>query len=158
MLREPPRTRLSARVGSYSQMAVAFLTAAIFVMWLITSTFPRLTTCPKQLQRNSIGENRNKWTKHMVAVVHHCSIQGLGGCEYPGLFCKLCCYFPCYLMLPCKADKRSRMSGLIIMAGSMISNKPLFQFCPWSQHGWANPRNTFRSSHHYVHLTTPWTQ
>ena len=58
--REPPRTRLSARVGSYSQMAVAFSTAAIFVMWPITSTLPRLTTCPKQLQRNSIEENRNK--------------------------------------------------------------------------------------------------
>ena len=30
--REPPKTRLSSRLGSYSQMAVAFSTAAIFVM------------------------------------------------------------------------------------------------------------------------------
>lgn len=46
---EPPRTRLSSRVGSYSQMVVAFSTAAIFVICPITSTFPRLTTCPKHL-------------------------------------------------------------------------------------------------------------
>ena len=43
-LREPPRTRLLAWVGSYSQMVVAFSTATIFVIWPITSTFPRLTT------------------------------------------------------------------------------------------------------------------
>ena len=30
--REPPKTRLSSRVGSYSQIAVAFSTAAIFVI------------------------------------------------------------------------------------------------------------------------------
>ena len=29
---EPPKTRLSSRVGSYSQIAVAFSTAAILVM------------------------------------------------------------------------------------------------------------------------------
>jgi hypothetical protein len=59
-LREPPGTQLLAQMGSYSQMAVVFLTAAIFVMWLITSTFPRLIMCPKQLQQNYIEENRNK--------------------------------------------------------------------------------------------------
>jgi hypothetical protein len=41
---EPPNTRLPAREGSYSQMAVEVSTAAIFVMWPITSTFARLTT------------------------------------------------------------------------------------------------------------------
>ena len=46
---EPPRTRLSSRVGSYSQMAVAFLTATIFVICPITSMFPRLMTYPKHL-------------------------------------------------------------------------------------------------------------
>ena len=46
---EPPRTQLSGRVGSYSQIAVAFSTAAIFVMFCITSTLPRLTTCPRHL-------------------------------------------------------------------------------------------------------------
>ena len=49
---EPPRTQLSSWVGSYSQMAVAFLTAAIFVMCPITSMFPRLMTCPRQLKVN----------------------------------------------------------------------------------------------------------
>ena len=64
----------------------------------------------------------------MVAVVLHCSIQGLGGCEYPGLFCRSYCYFLCYLMLLCKADQRSRISDPIILAGSMTTNKPLFRF------------------------------
>ena len=51
---EPPRTRLSERVGSYSQIAVEFSTAAIFMMWDITSTFPRFITCPKQLHEHSL--------------------------------------------------------------------------------------------------------
>ena len=34
----------------YFQIAAAFSTAAIFVIWDITSTFPRLTTCPRKLQ------------------------------------------------------------------------------------------------------------
>src|ERR1700679_1105947 len=42
--REPPNMRLSFRVGSYSQIAVAFSTAAIFVMFDMTATLPRLTT------------------------------------------------------------------------------------------------------------------
>jgi hypothetical protein len=50
--REPPKTWLSSRVGSYSQMAVAFSTAAIFVICPITSTFARFMTCPKQLVWN----------------------------------------------------------------------------------------------------------
>ena len=47
---DPPKTRLSSCDGSYSQMAVAFSTTAIFVIFFMTSTFPRLTTWPKQLQ------------------------------------------------------------------------------------------------------------
>jgi len=50
---ELPRTRLLERVGLYSQIAVKFLTAAIFMMWDITSMFPRFITCPKQLQEDS---------------------------------------------------------------------------------------------------------
>ena len=46
----------------------------------------------------------------MVVVVRHCSTQGLGGCEYPGSFCKLYYYFPCYPMLLYKADQRLRIS------------------------------------------------
>ena len=49
--REPPKMRLLSRVGSYSQIAVAFSTAAIFVIQAITSTFPRLMTCTKQLEK-----------------------------------------------------------------------------------------------------------
>lgn len=46
---DPPKTRLSSRDGSYSQMAVAFSTTAIFVICFMKSTFPRFTTWPKQL-------------------------------------------------------------------------------------------------------------
>ena len=42
--KEPFSTRLSGREGSYSQMAVDVSTAAIFVIWVITSTSARLTT------------------------------------------------------------------------------------------------------------------
>jgi hypothetical protein len=41
---------LSGRSGSYSQIADVVSTAAIFVIWLITSIFPRLTTCPRHLE------------------------------------------------------------------------------------------------------------
>ena len=37
-------TRLSGRDGSYSQMAIDVSMAAIFVIWVITSTSARLTT------------------------------------------------------------------------------------------------------------------
>ena len=47
---DPPRIRLSGRSGSYSQIADVVSTAAIFVIWLITSIFPRLTTCPRHLE------------------------------------------------------------------------------------------------------------
>jgi hypothetical protein len=48
--KEPFSTRLSGSDGSYSQMAVVISTAAIFVMWSITSMFARLTTWPRQLE------------------------------------------------------------------------------------------------------------
>jgi len=62
--RDPLKTRLSHRVGSYSQIAVAFSMAAILVMWDMTSTFPRLTMCPKQLQGivKQVRNNREFWT------------------------------------------------------------------------------------------------
>src|SRR5271168_5614119 len=47
---DPPNTRLPSSDGSYSQIAVA-LTTAIFVMCFITSTFARLTTCPRHLDQ-----------------------------------------------------------------------------------------------------------
>ena len=46
---DPPRTRLSARSGSYSHMALAVSTAPIFVIWLMTVMFARLTTWAKHL-------------------------------------------------------------------------------------------------------------
>jgi hypothetical protein len=49
---DPPSTRLSGMVGSYSQMAVAFSTTAVLVIRPITSTFPRLTTCARQLKED----------------------------------------------------------------------------------------------------------
>src|SRR5258707_15022824 len=46
---DPPSTQLPYKSGSYSQMAVAFSTAAILVIWPITSTLARLTMCSRQL-------------------------------------------------------------------------------------------------------------
>lgn len=50
---DPPNTRLPSSDGSYSQIVVAFSTTAIFVMCFITSTFARLMTCPRHLDRIS---------------------------------------------------------------------------------------------------------
>src|SRR5271155_4381451 len=64
---EPPRTRLSCREGSYSQMAVAFSTTAIFVICSITSTFPRFTTWPRQLredQRDNIKDKEKMYSNY----------------------------------------------------------------------------------------------
>ena len=47
---DPSRMRLLGRDGSYSHMALAFSTAAIFVMRPITATLAMLTTWPKQLK------------------------------------------------------------------------------------------------------------
>lgn len=58
---DPPSTQLLGMVGLYSQMAVAFLTTAVLVICPITSTFPRLTTCARQLRedfRASIFKNK----------------------------------------------------------------------------------------------------
>ena len=68
--RDPPKTRLSSREGSYSQIAVAFSTTAIFVMCFMTSTFPRLTTWPKQLNlMKLIRETKDMKQISMVVVV-----------------------------------------------------------------------------------------
>src|SRR5271156_5545321 len=80
---EPPRTRLSSRVGSYSQIAVAFSTAAIFVIWPITSTFPRFTTCPRHLPEDSVQQILEIINKHTAFVVRHYSIQGHDEYGYP---------------------------------------------------------------------------
>jgi len=70
---EPPRTRLSCREGSYSQMAVAFSTTAIFVIRSITSTFPRFTTWPRQLredQRDNI-KDKEKMYGNCCSLLFH---------------------------------------------------------------------------------------
>src|SRR5260370_32311929 len=46
---DPPSTRLPYKSGSYSQMAVAFSTAAILVRWPITSTLATLPMCSRHL-------------------------------------------------------------------------------------------------------------
>ena len=53
-------TRLSGRDGSYSQIAVVVSTAAIFVIWAITSTSAKLTTWPKQLCPKSESDNSDQ--------------------------------------------------------------------------------------------------
>ena len=46
---DPPSTQLLSKSRSYSQIAVAFSTVAILVMWPITSTLARFTMCSRQL-------------------------------------------------------------------------------------------------------------
>lgn len=53
--REPPRTWLPGKSGSYSHMAVAFSMATILVIWPMTATFAMLTTCLKQLYKNGVS-------------------------------------------------------------------------------------------------------
>jgi len=57
---EPPRTWLSSREGSYSQMAVAFLTTMIFMIRSIMSTFPKFTTWPRQLREDQRDNIKGK--------------------------------------------------------------------------------------------------
>jgi len=55
-----PRTWLSSREGSYSQMAVTFSTTAIFVIRSIMSMFPRFTTWPRQLREDQRDNIKDK--------------------------------------------------------------------------------------------------
>ena len=125
--RDPPKTRLPGRLGSYSQMAVAFSTAAIFVMWPIMSTLPRLMTCARKLQWNYVQQpdNNNSNKNQTVVVVRDDSIQGLDGREHPRLPHRLCCCYLYYPMSLCKADLMSRCHTMI---QSQI-DQPLFRFC-----------------------------
>jgi len=61
MSKEPFSTQLSGSDGSYSQIAVAVSTAAILVIWVITSTSARLTTWPKQLYWWMSGKESKSW-------------------------------------------------------------------------------------------------
>ena len=96
--REPPNTRLSGRVGSYSQIAVVVSIAAIFVMLLITSTLARLTTCAKQLQEGSKRRNARNKSKCTVVVVQQRPIEGHDVCGQVRWFCRWCRCCLCYLM------------------------------------------------------------
>ena len=95
--------RLSSRVGSYSQIAVAFSTAAIFVMCPITSTFPRLITCPKQLNVETENFLVSEVQKLLVieltvAVVHRYSTwEDLGERGCLRWSCRSCYYYLYYL-------------------------------------------------------------
>lgn len=105
-LREPPKMRLLVEVESYSQMAVAVSTAVIFVICFITSMLPRLTMCARQLLADfKYGNKTTQREKeaHTVIVVHRYSSQGPGGCGWSQWFCRSCCCFQCYLVLPCTA-------------------------------------------------------
>jgi len=122
--RDPPKTRLPGRLGSYSQMAVAFSTAAIFVMWPIMSTLPRLMTWARQLRRNYVNQPNNNNNKNQTVIaVRDDSIQGLDGREHPRLPHRLCCYYLCYPTSPCKADLMSRCHKITQI------DRPLFPFC-----------------------------
>jgi len=75
---DPPRTRLSSREGSYSQIAVAFSTTAIFVICSITSMFPRFMTWPRQLredQRDKIKDKKK--TRQTYALLWPAYFAGL---------------------------------------------------------------------------------
>ena len=57
--RDPPSTRLPGKSGSYSQIAFVFSTTAILVMFAITATFARFTTCSRHLR----NDNKNIFNK-----------------------------------------------------------------------------------------------
>ena len=104
---KPPRTRLSSRVGSYSQIAVAFSTAAIFVIRFITSTFPRLTTCPKHLMWKKKWDDSAKIKEKLTVIVilPYPTLKDLGENECLELLHRSCrCYWYCPA-LPYKAVK-----------------------------------------------------
>jgi len=65
--KEPFSTRLSGSDGSYSQIVVAVSTAAILVIWVITSTSARLTTWPKQLH-SALEANSWKFEENLTEV------------------------------------------------------------------------------------------
>ena len=114
--REPPKTWLSSQVGSYSQMVVAFLTAAIFVMCPITLSFLRLMTWPKQLVWK-LGWFRRMKVKNwlMATVVHHYStLEDLCTCGCLELFCKWYYYYQCYLKSQCRAVKIVRSCCIMV--------------------------------------------
>lgn len=67
--KDPPRTRLLGKVGSYSHMAEAVSTAAIFVMWLITATFAMLMTCVKHLNCLVNGHTTNNGVGHLRELI-----------------------------------------------------------------------------------------
>ena len=96
---DPPKTRLSSRDGSYSQMEVAFLTTAIFVIFFMTSTLPRLTTWPKHLNLNlinQIGKSRRNNVSMVIVVPSGAISETHGYYEYFQWFCKSCrCYLCC---------------------------------------------------------------
>lgn len=128
MSSEPPRMRLSSSEGSYSQMAIMFSTTAIFVIYDMTSTLPRLTTWAKQLRQESgSGEKLIKVT-HTVIVFHCCpTLEDHSSHVYPQFLDKSCYYYLCCPMLLCRAawelstnyGKRGKWNEL-----------PLFSFCP----------------------------
>jgi hypothetical protein len=105
---KPPRMRLSSREGSYSQMASAFSTTAIFVICSITSMFPRLTRSPRQLREDQRDNIKDKeLNKRRVIVVFCCSIwEDHSDCGYLQLFNTSCYYSWCCPRLPCRADMR----------------------------------------------------
>jgi len=94
-------------------------------MYLLQGDYTTISTS-KSFSQAKQASSSSSITKQTVVVVHHCSIQGLGGCEYPGSFCRLCCYFPCYLTLPCKADQKSRISDSITYKGRVNDNRQTF--------------------------------
>ena len=102
---KPPKTRLSSRVGSYSQIAVAFSTAAIFVTRFIMLTFPRLTTCPKHLMLNEENLRRQTWSVKInkltvIVIVPYFILEDLGGNEWLELLHRSCrCYWYCQALL-----------------------------------------------------------
>jgi hypothetical protein len=53
-------------------MAVAFSTVAIFVICPITSTFPRLIMCAKQLIKDWLVEPEGDLSNELTVTVVHC--------------------------------------------------------------------------------------
>lgn len=98
--------RLSGSEGSYSQIVVVVSTTAIFVIWAMTSTFPRLTTWARHLWTvwsctNTVRETgqikQRVWITALTGVGSPCyPIEGIVGDEalqwhHKGSCCSMCC-------------------------------------------------------------------
>ena len=84
---DPSSMRLPGNSGSYSQIALAFSMAAIFVIWAMTATLARFTMCSRHLYNNVKLLSPKKYITRThtygswFSVALHCSCRRLCWCS-----------------------------------------------------------------------------